>query len=144
MRCVNVWHEQTAQHDTPVPAPEPVPGVPDDTAPNDSGELIVELFVEELPATYVEPVLQGLRDGVLGLLEGIAHGAVHTFGTPRRVAVVIEGVASTRPETTELVTGPPADRALDADGQPTKMALGFARGKGVGPEALQVVDGPKG
>ncbi|MEN0065017.1 MAG: glycine--tRNA ligase subunit beta [Myxococcota bacterium] len=144
VRCVNVWHEQTAQHDTPAPVAEPEPFVVDDAAPNGLGQLIVELFVEELPATYVEPVLAGLEKGVVGLLEGVEHGEVRAFGTPRRVSVVIEGVASSRAEKTERVTGPPADRALDADGQPTKMALGFARGKGVGPEALQVVDGPKG
>ncbi len=142
--CVKVWHESTAQHDTPVQAPEPVAFVPDDAEPRGSGELIVELFTEELPATYVEPVTEGLRAGVLELIEGIEHGEVRTFGTPRRVAVTIASVAASRDEKTELVTGPPADRALDADGQPTKMALGFARGKGVGPEALQVVDGPKG
>jgi len=144
VRCVNVWHEQIARHDAPVPAPEPAPFVPDEAAPLGRGELIVELLVEELPATYVEPVLGGLRDGIGELLEGVEHGEVRVFGTPRRVAVAVAGVAASRAEVTELVTGPPADRALDADGQPTKMALGFARGKGVGPEALQVVDGPKG
>ncbi len=105
--------------------------------------LLIELRVEELPAGMCRPALAALEKGILGLLSGIEHGAVHTFGTPRRLAVAIDGVAAARPTTEVEVTGPPAAKAFDADGTPTKMAEGFARGKGVPVEALYTVDLPK-
>ncbi len=144
VKCVQVWHEQVAQHDAPVPAPPPPVAQPDDAAPSGTRELFVEILCEELPASYVEPALQALAEGLVQLLEGIDHGAVTTWATPRHLAVAIAQVAPARPEVVKLVTGPPADRAFGPDGAPTKAAIGFARGKGAAPEALQVVDGPKG
>ncbi|MBX2802294.1 MAG: glycine--tRNA ligase subunit beta [Myxococcales bacterium] len=144
VRCVQVWHEQVASKDHPV-APVTVPDLPaDDAAPNGSTELLVEVQTEEIPASYVLPALAQLQQGIEGLLQGIPHGEVQTYATPRRMAVVVQGVAAGKEETTKLVTGPPADRAFDADGNPTKAAMGFARGKGADPSELQVVDGPKG
>lgn len=105
--------------------------------------LLIELRVEELPPSMCRPALEGLEKGVLGLLEGVRRGAVHTFATPRRLAVVIEDLAPARPPTESIVTGPPAERAFDADGQPTSVAEGFARGKGVDVSALEVVELPK-
>lgn len=107
-----------------------------------SGELFVELLVEEIPASMVRPALAGLRDGLLKLIEGVEHGEVRTWATPRRFAVAIEGVAAARPTTETEVTGPPADRAF-VDGAPTKVAEGFAKGKGVAVEDLYVVEMPK-
>ena len=108
-----------------------------------SAQLLVELLVEELPASFVRPALKSLASGVVGLLDGIEHGAFRTYATPRRLAVVVDGVAAGRPLSRRVVTGPPADRAFK-DGEPTKAALGFARGKGVDPSALSIVEGPKG
>lgn len=109
-----------------------------------SGELFVEVFCEELPADAVRPAVAGLRDGLVGLLEGLEHGEVSTWCTPRRLAVRVADVAPGRPREEKLVTGPPADRAFDADGNPTKAGLGFARGKGVDASALEVVETDKG
>ncbi len=106
-------------------------------------ELFVEVRTEELPAGMVLPALAGLAEGVLGLLAGVEHGDVRTWATPRRLAVAVSDVAEARPVKERLVTGPPADRAFQ-DGAPTKVAIGFARGRGVDPSALEVVDGPRG
>jgi glycyl-tRNA synthetase beta chain len=108
-----------------------------------SAPLFIELRCEELPARFVTRAEEGLRDAVLGLLKGISHGAVRTFASPRRVAVAVSGVAPARPTEEVLVTGPAAAAAFK-DGAPTKVAEGFARGKGLPVEALEVVDGPKG
>jgi len=108
-----------------------------------SAEVFVELQHEELPASMVRPALEGLRTGLLDLLKGVEHGAVRTFATPRRLAVAVADVAQARPVTESLVTGPAADRAFQ-DGEPTRAALGFARGKGVDVSELKVVDGPRG
>ncbi len=99
-----------------------------------TGELFIEIGTEELPARFVDPAREGLSAAVVALLDGIPHGAVRTFGTPRRVAVAIADVALAKPSAEKLVTGPP----VSADPAP------FARGKGVDPSALVQVDGPKG
>jgi len=143
-RCAETWVEQSDDDDVVATAPEVAVARPVDGVPTGSGELLVEVQCEELPAGMVRAALASLADGVEGLLEGVEHGAVRTYATPRRLAVVIEGVAAQTPVVTQLVTGPPADRAFDAEGKPTKIALGFARGRGVDSEALEVVDGPKG
>ncbi|MCB9669290.1 MAG: glycine--tRNA ligase subunit beta [Alphaproteobacteria bacterium] len=106
-------------------------------------QLLVEVQCEELPATFVRPALDALRTGVLGLLEGIEHGGTRVYATPRRLAVVVDGVAEGRPEVQKEVLGPPESSAFK-DGEPTKVAIGFARGKGVDVADLRVVDGPKG
>ncbi|TNE89136.1 MAG: glycine--tRNA ligase subunit beta [Deltaproteobacteria bacterium] len=106
-------------------------------------ELFIELFCEELPPSFVRPALDSLTKGLLGLLEGVEHGAVRTWATPRRLAVSIADVAAGRPATEALVTGPPADRAW-VDGAWTKAAIGFARGKGVDESALEIVDTKRG
>jgi glycyl-tRNA synthetase beta chain len=109
-----------------------------------NGEVFVEVRCEELPASMVRPALAALEAGVRGLLDGVSCGASRVWATPRRLAVAISDVDEGRPLTRRTVTGPPADRAFDADGSPTKAGAGFARGKGVGASALHVVDGPRG
>ena len=142
--CAQVWHDEVARHEPPAPAPEPPAIVPlADPRPTGSRELIVEIVCEELPPGSVRPMLDRLREGLLALIAGVAHGEVHTYATPRRLAVVVEGVDGSTPVVRKRITGPPADRAM-ADGAPTKAGVGFARGKGVDPEALFVVEGPKG
>jgi len=108
-----------------------------------SGELLIEVRCEELPASYIRPALNGLRDGVLGLLKGVETGPVRLYATPRRLAVSVAGVAAGRPVVEKLVTGPPL-AAAQRDGAWTKAALGFARGKGLTPDDLELVDGPRG
>ena len=107
------------------------------------GELLIEGRWEELPASTIQPALAGLRDGVLGLLKGVPHGEVSLFSTPRRLAVAIADVAPARPQEVKLVTGPPL-AAAKRDGEWTRAAQGFARGKGVSVDELEVVEGPRG
>ncbi len=142
-RCAETWVKNTPEVELDIEQPTPTM-VPVDGPSKGNGELMVELQCEELPAGMVRPTLEGLKTGLEALIEGIPHGEVRTYATPRRLAVVVKDVAEETPRTTTRVTGPPADRAFDADGKPTKGAIGFARGRGVEPDALIVVDGPKG
>lgn len=101
-------------------------------------DLLLEIGVEELPATFVA----GAVDALPGLLEArlrelrLSHGAVRALGTPRRLALLVSGLADAQPDLDEEVLGPPARVAFDADGKPTKAALSFASKIGVAPEAL--------
>jgi glycyl-tRNA synthetase beta chain len=71
-------------------------------------------------------------------------GSIEAFGTYRRLALLVEGVAEKQEEITEEVTGPPAKAAFGKDGKPTKVGIKFAEGKGGSPSALKKVTTPKG
>ena len=113
------------------------------TAAATTAELFVELRCEELPARFVQPTATQLAARLTRLLKGVPHGAVTTWATPRRVAVSIRDVAAGRPQEEQLVTGPPM-AAAKRDGTWTRAAQGFARGRGVSVDDLEVVEGPKG
>lgn len=95
--------------------------------------LAFEIGTEELPAFDLHAATKKLPGIVASALDGagIAHGAVEAYTTPRRLIAIAADV----PEATEAVEeefrGPAAKIAFDADGNPTKAAAGFARGKGV-------------
>jgi glycyl-tRNA synthetase beta chain len=106
-------------------------------------ELFVEIGTEELPAHAVGPAAEALAAGLVKLLGAIPHGAVRTFGTPRRIAVSISGVAAARPAVERVVTGPPLAQAFPG-GAPGPVAEAFAKARGVAVEQLLTVDTPKG
>lgn len=108
-----------------------------------SSELFIELGMEELPARFVVPAMEGLAAAVDRLLASIPHGAIRTFGTPRRIAVAVADVAAARPTVERVVTGPPVAAAF-RDGQPTPAADAFAKARGVPVAELLRVDTPKG
>ena len=101
--------------------------------------LAFEIGTEELPAFDLHAATKKLADIAADALDGagIAHGDVEVYSTPRRLIVIAHEV----PEATEAVEeefrGPSAKIAFDADGNPTKAAAGFARGKGVDVSALE-------
>jgi glycyl-tRNA synthetase beta chain len=97
-----------------------------------SRDLLLEIGAEDLPARYVAPLAAALVRGVEGGLQrrGVSIGAVRSFATPRRIAVLIAGVAETQPEQKLEKLGP-AIAAAFKDGKPTPAALGFARSCGV-------------
>ena len=103
-----------------------------------SQDLLLEIGVEELPASFVAQggeVLPGLLEARLRELR-VGHGAIRALGTPRRLALIAEGVAEAQPDLDEEVLGPPARVAFGADGTPTKAAHSFAAKIGVPLETL--------
>ncbi len=108
-------------------------------------ELLFELGCEELPARFVDPTLGQIRDGFLKACEDlrIDVGEVRTLSTPRRLTLLVEGLADAQADLEEERTGPPV-RAAYKDGEPTKAAEGFARGQGVAVEDLYTVETDKG
>ncbi len=102
--------------------------------------FLLEIGTEELPAQDVTAGIEQLNATVPALLQDlrIQHGSVRVAGTPRRLAVAVEDMAPYQADEKQDVKGPPARAAFDADGNPTKDALGFARSQGVPVEQLQV------
>ncbi|HTA89937.1 MAG TPA: glycine--tRNA ligase subunit beta, partial [Polyangiaceae bacterium] len=103
-----------------------------------SQDLLLEIGVEELPASFVAHAVEALP----GLLESrlrelrLSHGALRALGTPRRLTLLAEGIAEAQPDLDEEVLGPPARVAFDSDGKPTKAAQSFASKIGVALDAL--------
>lgn len=95
--------------------------------------LLIEIGLEEVPARYVRSSSVQLQERVTRfLLENrIDFGEVRAFATPRRLAVQIKNVAGKQADIVEKAKGPSKKIALDADGNWTKAAQGFAKGQGV-------------
>ncbi len=109
------------------------------SAKQPTADLLLEIGVEELPARFCAPALQQLADHAAARLRAarLPHGVVETLGTPRRLAVLVRGLALAQ-EPRETVSRGPATRvAFDAEGRPTRAAEGFARGQGIAVSELR-------
>jgi glycyl-tRNA synthetase beta chain len=109
-------------------------------------ELLLEIGTEELPAQFMPPALAGLEVKTAHLLKDarLAHGAVKTVGTPRRLTLWVQGLAEHQESISVEVMGPSKAVGFDAQGQPTKAAIGFAASQGVTVKALVARTMPKG
>jgi glycyl-tRNA synthetase beta chain len=109
-------------------------------------ELLFEIGTEEIPAGFLQPALRQLEDNFRKKAAGLnlGHGSVRCLGTPRRLVLMVEGLAKGQPDGREEILGPSAKAGLDAEGKPTKAAAGFARSKGADVADLKVVMTDKG
>ena len=110
-------------------------------------ELLIEIGCEELPASWLPSLTRQIGERVGAQLAAArldCPRAPEPFGTPRRLIVRVAQVADRQTDLEETLTGPPVRAAFDADGQPTRAALGFARKHGVDVARLSQVDTPKG
>ena len=96
-------------------------------------DLLLEIGLEEVPAKFMPPALAELKQMAETQLteQRIGYDEVITYGTPRRIALVVKNIADKQQDLEEEAKGPAVKAAYDADGNPTKAALGFARGQGV-------------
>jgi len=115
-------------------------------SPSKLGELLLEIRAEEIPARMLAPAVKELAGKLFEDLttRGIAPRQVETGYTPRRLVVVLKGLAEKEPDREEQVVGPPVSVAFKKDGTPTPAALGFAKRCGIAPEALERVHTEKG
>lgn len=106
-------------------------------------DLLLEIGSEEIPAKFMPVVLAQLADIAKAKLaeRRIACGEVQTFGTPRRLALIVRGMAEQQSDRNSENKGPAVKIAFDDGGAPTKAAQGFARGQGVDVKDLVVRDG---
>ncbi|WP_126943267.1 glycine--tRNA ligase subunit beta [Xanthomonas sp. BRIP62409] len=110
--------------------------------------LLIELGTEELPVKALPGLAQAFFDGVLAGLEkrgvAVTRGDAKPLSTPRRLAVLLPGVATEQPEQRSEVLGPYLNIALDAEGKPTKALAGFAAKAGIDWTALERTSDAKG
>ena len=106
-------------------------------------DLLFEIGAEEIPAGFMPNILGQLKQLAETKLNDahLPFESIATYGTPRRLALIVKGLADTSAEISERHKGPSASIAYDADGNPTKAAIGFARGKGLDVTDLVVENG---
>lgn len=109
-------------------------------------DLLLEIGTEEIPARMVENGARELKRLVEEAVKdaGLPYTGSSSLCTPRRLAVILQGLPDRQEDRDETVTGPGVKIAFGPEGEPTKAALGFAKGQGVDVAALQRIDSPKG
>ena len=105
----------------------------------DKHTLAFEIGVEEIPAFDLDSANKQLEKMVPAAFADarIPYDSIEIHSSPRRLIVMAYGVADATEALVEEYKGPAAKIAFDADGSPTKAAIGFARGKGLSPESLE-------
>ena len=109
-------------------------------------KFLFELGLEEIPADLISPALEQLRSGFEGVLKesSISWGSIATYSSPRRLAILIEGLPEQQATREEQVVGPPASRGLDSEGQPSQAAKGFAWSQGIDVTRLEPIETERG
>lgn len=106
-------------------------------------DLLFEIGAEEIPAGFMPNILGQLKQLAITKLNDahLPFESIATYGTPRRLALIVTGLADTSADISERHKGPSASIAYDTEGNATKAAIGFARGKGIDVADLVVEDG---
>ena len=110
-------------------------------------ELLLEIGCEEMPASWIPGIEKQLAERLTARLEEVRierRTPVRTFVGPRRLVATVAELADRQSDLEETVTGPPVRAAFDANGEPTRAAVGFARKQGVEVAELVRVETPKG
>jgi len=113
---------------------------------NTTKDLLVEIGTEELPPKALRRLSDAFAEGIRSRLEAaeLAHGEVHPYASPRRLAVWVRDVADGQADKEVERRGPAVTAAFDEEGNPTKAAQGFARSCGVEVDALETAETEKG
>ncbi|MCS6896695.1 MAG: glycine--tRNA ligase subunit beta [Nitrospira sp.] len=108
--------------------------------------LLLEIGVEELPYQFIAPALAMIKESAERLLSErrLAFRTVWTMGTPRRLTMIVDGLASRQTDVLKETMGPPKVAAFDQGGRPTKAATAFASAHGLQVEDLEIRRTPKG
>lgn len=108
--------------------------------------ILFELGCEELPPKSLKPLRDALQASVTQQLTDadISFDSIKAFAAPRRLAIQIEGISDKQPDRTEQKRGPAIKAAFDAEGNPTRAAMGFAKGLGIEASELTTINTDKG
>lgn len=109
-------------------------------------ELLFEIGTEEIPAGYISAALRFFAEAAEKRFAelGLQHGKISTCGTPRRLTLAVAELQDKQPDRVVEHTGPSRQAGFDAEGNPSRAAIGFAGSKGVKVEDLKIIDTPKG
>ena len=111
----------------------------------EKADFLLEIGTEELPAADLDAALEQLKKLAPVLFTDLRldYENISVFGTPRRLTVLVNGLGAAQPDLAQTVKGPPAERAFDKDGKPTRAAEGFANSRDISVKDLKVekIDG---
>ncbi len=109
-------------------------------------KLLLEIGTEDLPARFLPPAIQQLKEnsGIIFKENHIRFSDIKTYGTPRRLAMIANGIPLTQEDRTKEVFGPSKKVAFDEKGNPTRAATGFANSQGVSVEGLIIKNKDRG
>ena len=108
--------------------------------------ILFELGCEELPPKSLKTLRDALQNSVTEQLNDtdISFDSIKAFAAPRRLALQIYGISDKQPDRSEQKRGPAIKAAFDADGHPTRAAIGFAKGLGIEASELMIINTDKG
>lgn len=108
--------------------------------------ILFELGCEELPPKSLKPLRDALQASVTEQLNEaeISFDSIKAFAAPRRLALQIQGIGDKQPDRSEQKRGPAIKAAFDAEGNPTRAAMGFAKGLGIEASELITINTDKG
>ena len=108
--------------------------------------ILFELGCEELPPKSLKPLRDALQSSVIAQLNEaeISFDSIKAFAAPRRLALQIQGISDKQPDRSEQKRGPAIKAAFDAEGNPTRAAMGFAKGLGIEASELITINTDKG
>ncbi len=109
-------------------------------------KLVLEIGTEELPSSCIHEGVGQLKTILSNKLNQnrIPFSSIRTFGTPRRLAAVVDGVSDMQKSHTRVVTGPPKKIAFDSNAKPSKAAIGFAKSLGLDVLQLEEIETERG
>ncbi|OQY01588.1 MAG: glycine--tRNA ligase subunit beta [Desulfobacteraceae bacterium 4572_130] len=108
--------------------------------------LLIEIGVEEIPAGYIIPALKSFKENLLKALENnrIKYGKAKYFGTPRRLALIVENISDKQKIQSSTIIGPPEKIGFDKNGKPSMAAEKFAQKAGVNLDEIIITQTDKG
>lgn len=111
-----------------------------------TGELLLEIGTEEIPAGFIPGALSQMKGLASDLLsrKRLAFESIKTVGTPRRLTLIVSGLPDRQEDASKEIMGPPKRVAFDDKGNPAPAAAGFAKSQGVDVSAIQIIETPKG
>lgn len=121
--------------------PPPLPQSLLQISSGQTDDFLLEIGVEELPATFVPLGVQGLEDSLKHFFEQnqISYKRLHAYGTPRRLAIVVESLGLEKPSQRQEKKGPSLSQAYDEKETLTAAGIGFFRSLGISPSPLQEI-----
>ncbi|WP_366924143.1 glycine--tRNA ligase subunit beta [Metallumcola ferriviriculae] len=102
--------------------------------------LLLEIGTEEIPARFMDNTLSQFKDYAIKMLSDarLGYTSINTYGTPRRLTLLVSELAERQEDVSKEAKGPSRKVAFDDQGNPTKAAMGFAKGQGVDVTELMV------
>ncbi|OGH97367.1 MAG: glycine--tRNA ligase subunit beta [Candidatus Melainabacteria bacterium GWF2_32_7] len=101
-------------------------------------KYLIEIGTEELPYKFIPSAMEQLKESLAKAFEGnrISYKDIKTYGTPRRLAVIVEDITESQPNVEKVIKGPPTKAAFNGNGKITQAGIGFAKKQNVNPEDL--------